>query len=65
MTSESSLLSCGKGHKPRFYLPKIGNPYFTNWGWKRKCNDFEMGRDVYLFVRPNAVLSGKPPSPEL
>lgn len=33
--------SCAKGHKPRFYSPKNGNPYDFDWGWKRRCNDFE------------------------
>lgn len=32
---------CAQGHKPRFYLPNSDNPYDTDWGWKRNCNDFE------------------------
>ena len=32
---------CAKGHKPRFYMPKDGNPY-SDYGWKRRCGvDFE------------------------
>ncbi len=55
--SEESLLKCGKGHKPKFYLPKNGNPYFTNWGWKRNCSDFETGDHVQLFVLDNTKVS--------
>lgn len=30
---------CAIGNKPRFYKPKHGRD--DDWGWKRKCNDFE------------------------
>lgn len=33
------ILSCKKEHKPKFYLPK--NELDTNWGWKRKCEDYK------------------------
>ena len=37
-------MHCNKGHKPRFYMPKGTYPHFENdWGWKRKCADFEAG----------------------
>jgi hypothetical protein len=35
------VLFCHKGHKPRYYKNKTGNPCNTDWGWKRKCEDFE------------------------
>ncbi len=38
------MLKCTKGHKPRFYNPKGSYPHFENeWGWKRKCAEFEKG----------------------
>ena len=30
---------CRKQHFPRFYMPK--GPMDLNYGWKRKCEDFE------------------------
>ena len=30
---------CNKNHHPRFYVPK--SPMDKNWGWKKKCKDFE------------------------
>ena len=30
---------CKKGHNPRFYQPI--SALDTNYGWKRKCTDFE------------------------
>jgi len=36
-------MTCGKGHKPRFYMPRDKYPYLTDWGWKRKCADYEKG----------------------
>ena len=42
-----STLYCDKDHNPRFYKPK-GNPYFTDWGWKRRCDDFVLGKHVGL-----------------
>ncbi len=32
------VLKCGKGHKPRFYLPR--SPLDFNFGWKKVCGDF-------------------------
>lgn len=32
------VLTCGKGHKPRFYLPR--SPLDFNFGWKKVCGDF-------------------------
>lgn len=35
-------LFCEKGHKPRFYSPKtITQAQHGDFGWKRKCEDFE------------------------
>lgn len=39
-------LRCVKGHKPRFYIPSSGNPYHDDYGWKRRCLDFEIGNHV-------------------
>ena len=38
------LMKCGKGHRPRFYLPKGNYPYDEYWGWKRRCADFKAGQ---------------------
>lgn len=35
------VLTCAKGHKPRFYMPRNDNPLDLNWGWKRACADFK------------------------
>jgi len=32
-------LECKIGHRTRFHTPK--SPRDTDWGWKRKCSDFE------------------------
>jgi hypothetical protein len=33
---------CGKGHRPRFYAPQtIRATTVGNFGWKRRCDDFE------------------------
>jgi len=55
----SNGLRCRKGHKPRFYKPRNGNPYDAEWGWKRRCADFVMGDHVHVIHLPNAELSGK------
>ena len=35
-------LYCNKGHKPRFYAPKtISKAQRGDFGWKRKCKDFD------------------------
>lgn len=31
-------MQCKKKHNPRFYMPK--NELDTDWGYKRKCEDF-------------------------
>ena len=35
---------CAKDHRPRFYKPKNLHCVVFNdsWGWKRRCNDFEI-----------------------
>ena len=33
---------CEKGHKPRWYGQKA--VYDTDWGYKRRCDDFEKAR---------------------
>jgi len=42
-----SGMRCLKGHKPRFYAPR---PDRINDGWRRRCDDFQMGKHVRLFV---------------
>ena len=37
------VLRCGKGHKPRFYLPR--SPLDFNFGWKKVCGDFMPSND--------------------
>lgn len=32
---------CEKNHKPRWYAPKNDNPYDLDYGYKRKCGDYE------------------------
>ena len=35
-------MRCLKGHRPRFYTPKtITQAQRGEFGWKRKCEDFE------------------------
>jgi hypothetical protein len=36
---------CEKGHKPKFYKPKRWDKYgvHSDWGWKRRCGDFQEG----------------------
>lgn len=53
-------LACKIGHKPRFFKP-TGNPYFENWGWKRKCADFVVGKHVQMLTTSNAELRGAKP----
>ena len=31
---------CQKGHPPKFYKPKSDNPHATDWGYKRRCEDY-------------------------
>ena len=33
-------MKCANGHRPRFYAPN-SDPSDTEWGYKRKCADFE------------------------
>lgn len=36
---------CAKGHKPRWYKPKNGDwSGDLTWGYKRRCEDFELRR---------------------
>lgn len=37
---------CKKLHKPRFYMPRNGNPYDPLSGYRRKCDDFEPKRNL-------------------
>ncbi len=39
-------MTCEKGHKPRFYMPRDKYPYCNNWGWKRKCADYDEGTPI-------------------
>jgi len=32
---------CEKNHKPRWYAQKNDNPHDTDYGYKRKCDDFK------------------------
>jgi hypothetical protein len=43
-----SGLRCTLGHKPRFYNPRRGERFAD--GWRRRCDDFQMGKHVRLFV---------------
>lgn len=36
---DGRLRKCNKGHKPKFYLPQ--DYLDDNYGYKRKCEDFE------------------------
>lgn len=35
------ILTCAKGHKPRFYQPKDPYPHWADWGWKRCCSEYQ------------------------
>ena len=37
---------CRMGHKPRFYLPRNGNPHDPMAGYRRKCDDFERKEEI-------------------
>ena len=40
-------LWCIKEHKPRFYAPKtISQAQRGDFGWKRKCDDFEQSQTL-------------------
>ena len=45
---DTNQLVCAKGHKPRFYKPRTTSPMDSDWGWKRRCEDYERGDDVYV-----------------
>ena len=32
---------CEKGHKPRWYSQRNDNPHDLDYGYKRKCADYE------------------------
>jgi hypothetical protein len=38
---EGYALACVKKHRPRFISPKSPMPLPNEWGWKRRCSDFE------------------------
>lgn len=42
--SNAPFRTCNKGHKPRLYMPK--GAMDTDWGYKRKCKDFDLGDHV-------------------
>jgi len=44
LDDERGALTCRKGHKPRFYAPRAPNA--VDWGWKRRCADFESRVDI-------------------
>jgi hypothetical protein len=52
-----SGLACKQGHKPRFYRPR-SDPYWQNWGWKRKCADFVLGDHVHRLTPSNDQAKG-------
>lgn len=47
---------CLKYHKPRFYSQKNDNPYDQNYGYKRKCADYE----IKVFSQREAAPEVKP-----
>lgn len=48
------ILVCAKGHKPRFYMPRNN----FDFGWKRRCLDFEMSDDVEVLFSSEQMLKG-------
>lgn len=38
-TKWTGTLPCGAGHRPRLYSPL--SPVDDEWGWKRRCDDFD------------------------
>jgi hypothetical protein len=39
---------CRKGMKLRFYYPKTNNYMDSDYGWKRKCEDFKVSKRVVI-----------------
>ena len=39
---------CIKGHKVRFYMPR--SPMDSDYGWKRRCDDFQVSDSVIPIV---------------
>jgi len=64
------VLTCAKGHKPRFYRPVGRYPFYTDsGGWKRVCGNYEkddldQGTKLLLKVQ-KAIVAGKPFDDEL
>ena len=53
-------LTCDLGHKPRFYKPKPLTNLDSDWGWKRRCSDFDEALRIqfippapFLFLDPS------------
>lgn len=36
---------CWKGNKPRWYAPKSDSAHATDYGYKRKCDDYEQAKE--------------------
>lgn len=49
---DGDKFTCLEGHKPRFYMPRDENPYNYDWGYKRKCGDFVLGKHVMVATTP-------------
>ena len=62
----SEKLICAKGHNPRFYGPsKNSAPYCSDYGWKRRCEDFikpcyKKGRETMNRKSLQALLDNMP-----
>ena len=39
---------CGLGHNVRFYKPKSIGYMDSDYGWKKKCEDFKMSKRVKI-----------------
>ena len=37
---------CNKGKRLMFFAPIDGNPYASDWGWKRRCDEFREVEDA-------------------
>jgi hypothetical protein len=47
--------TCDKGHNPRFYKPKYEFGLDNDFGYKRKCEDFEAVLEENLIKKSNNV----------
>lgn len=52
---QTAVLLCAHGHKPPFVLPS--SPVCEDWGWMRRCKDFE--------AVPKGSFTKPPKSPDL